>query len=278
MLSLSACVESEPAPPPPPKVISLDEAIAAPYRGVNKMRDVYRHPLQTLEFFGIADDMTVVEVWPAGGWYTEILAPYLRARGRYVGAQYPDVPPTTEVQKRTALSWIEAVKAHPELYDRVAFTTIGTPDRWAPVPPGTADMVLTFRNVHNWLATNTEREMFATFYRSLKPGGVLGVEEHRAPDDYSRADMVRTGYVAQDLVIELAQQAGFVWVAWEEFNANPKDTKDYPGGVWSLPPTLRYGEQDKAKYLAIGESDRMTLKFVKPDPNAPRAEPPVAPR
>lgn len=263
-LLLGGCVA---APPPPVEVfqpITLEQAIAAPYRDANRARDVYRHPLQTLEFFGIEDDMTVVEIWPGSGWYSEILAPYLRARGHYIAAQYPDVPTAPEYQKKTLEKYKAALAGNPQLFSRVRLTAIGKPDFYQPVAPGTADMVLTFRNVHNWLADDNAREMFAAFYRALKPGGVLGVVEHRGWDDTTREDAIRTGYVGQDYVVQLAQDAGFTWVAWEEINANPKDTKDYPGGVWTLPPTLRLGDVDRAKYLAIGESDRMTLKFVKP--------------
>lgn len=244
-------------------MITLEQALAAPYRDANRARDVYRHPLQTLEFFGIRDDMTVVEIWPGSGWYTEILAPFLRANGRYIAAQYPDAPSTPAYQKRGLEAYQKALAASPQLFDRVRVSAIGPPGFWTPAPPETADLVLTFRNVHNWLSTGTEREMFAAFYRTLKPGGVLGVVEHRNWDDATRDEMVRSGYMSQDYVVQLATEAGFTWVAWEEINANPRDTKDYPGGVWTLPPTLRLGEVDRDKYLAIGESDRMTLKFVK---------------
>jgi predicted methyltransferase len=260
---LAACATPPPPPAAPLQPITLEQAIAAPYREVNRARDVYRHPLQTLEFFGVEDDMTVVEIWPGSGWYTEILAPFLRAKGQYIAAQYPDAPSTPDYQKRTLLNYRKAIAANPQLFDRVRVAAIGAPSSWQPAPPNSADMVLTFRNVHNWLAAGTEREMFAAFYRMLKPGGVLGVVEHRNFDDASREEMIRSGYMSQDYVVQLATDAGFTWVAWEEINANPKDTKDYPAGVWTLPPTLRLGEVDKAKYLAIGESDRMTLKFVK---------------
>lgn len=263
-LLVAACVS---APPPPPEVfepITLEQAIAAPYRDANRARDVYRHPLETLEFFGIEDDMTVVEIWPGSGWYSEILAPFLRARGHYVAAQYPDVSGAPDYQKKGLAQYKAALAGNPQLFGRVRLTGIGKPNFYQPVPPGSADMVLSFRNVHNWLADDNSREMFATFYRSLKPGGVLGIVEHRGFDDTTREDSIRTGYVSQDYVVQLAQDAGFTWVAWEEINANPRDTKDHPGGVWTLPPTLRLGNVDRAKYLAIGESDRMTLKFVKP--------------
>ncbi|MDB5969515.1 MAG: putative methyltransferase [Hydrocarboniphaga sp.] len=254
------------SPPPPveaPQPITLEQAIAAPYRAANQARDIYRHPQQTLEFFGVEDDMTVVEIWPGSGWYTEILAPFLRARGHYVAAQFPDVASSPAYQKKTLANYKSALAGSPQLFDHVRLSAIGKPNFYQPVPPDSADMVLSFRNVHNWLTDDNEREMFAAFYRVLKPGGVLGIVEHRGFDDTTRQDSIRTGYVSQEYVVQLAEDAGFTWVAWEEINANPKDTKDYPGGVWTLPPTLRLGEQDRAKYLAIGESDRMTLKFVK---------------
>lgn len=265
-----------PAPVPtraPPRLISLEEAIAAPYRGVNRERDRYRHPLETLQYFGIADDMTVVEIWPGGGWYTEILAPFLRARGHYVAAQYPELPTSTPNQRQTLAAFRQWIASAPALYDGVTLAEIGPPNRWQPVAPGSADLVLTFRNVHNWMASESEQAMFAAFYRMLKPGGVLGVVEHRAPEDRTRLQMIATGYVTQDYVIDLATEAGFIWAGWDEINANPADTRNHPGGVWALPPTLRNGERDRARYLAIGESDRMTLKFIKPDPNAPPSRP-----
>lgn len=273
-LLLGSCAQ-EPAPRQfQPPVITLEQAIAAPYREQNRLRDRYRHPLETLQFFGIESDMTVVEIWPGGGWYSEILAPFLAARGRYIAAQFPDTPSAPDYQKQTLAAYRKAIAAHPELYSRVTVSAIGAPNFWQPAPPNSADLVLSFRNVHNWLQNDTEREMFAAFYRTLKPGGVLGVVEHRAvADEIPRSQIVRTGYVPQDYVIELATAAGFAYVGWEEINANPKDTKNYPAGVWTLPPTLRLGQTNRDQYLAIGESDRMTLKFVKPDPNAPAPMP-----
>lgn len=261
-LLLAAC-----APQPPEQAPSLEAAIAAPYRSeANRARDVYRHPQETLEFFGLRDDLTVVEVAPGAGWYTEILAPYLRAHGHYIAAGPANGSKASASARKYIADFAAKLKANPELYDRVTVAELGPPDRWQPVKPGTADMVLTFRNVHNWLAAGTEREMFAAFFRSLKPGGVLGVVEHRAEPGTSIEQMRKTGYVTQDFVVQLAKDAGFRFVAWEDINANPKDTKNYPEGVWTLPPTLKLGEQDKAKYLTIGESDRMTLRFIKPIP------------
>ena len=235
---------------------TLAEVIAGPQRTpAFEARDRYRHPLEGLEFFGLKPDMSVVEIWPSGGWWTEILAPYLRAQGKYYGAAQPPF-------RETALH--KKLAAAPQYYDRVIMTEAGPPDHWRIAPPGSVDLVLTFRNVHNWLAGGYEKKMFAAMYRALKPGGVLGLVEHRAAPGTTRADWVKTGYVSEDFVIGLARAAGFRLVAKSEINANPKDTKNYPQGVWTLPPTLALGQKDRAKYLAIGESDRMTLKFVKP--------------
>ena len=235
---------------------TLADVIAGPQRTpAFKARDRYRHPLEGLEFFGLKPDMTVVEIWPSGGWWTEILAPYLRAHGKYYAALEPPF--------RDA-AFHDKLAAAPQYYDRVIVTKAGPPDNWRIAPPGSADLVLTFRNVHNWLRAGDEKEMFAAMYRALKPGGVLGLVEHRAAPGTTRDDWVKTGYVSEDFVISLARQAGFRLAAKSEINANPKDTKDYPDGVWTLPPTLELGQKDRARYLAIGESDRMTLKFVKP--------------
>jgi len=251
LLALASLARAAPSLASP----TLAEVIAGPQRTpAFQARDRYRHPLQGLEFFGLKPDMSVVEIWPSGGWWTEILAPYLRAHGKYYAALQPPF--------RDA-AFHEKLAAAPQYYDRVIVTEAG-PHRWRLAPPGSVDLVLTFRNVHNWLAGGYAKEMFAAMYRALKPGGVLGLVEHRAPPGTTRADWVKTGYVSEDFVIGLARQAGFRLAAKSEINANPKDTKNYPRGVWTLPPTLALGQKDRGRYLAIGESDRMTLKFVKP--------------
>ena len=251
----------------------LAAAIASPVRSeANRARDVYRHPLETLEFFGVKPDSTVVEVWPGGGWYTEILAPYLRNEGIYYAASYATSLPHVSqyyVKGRAALA--EKLASH-LIYDHVVLTELSAPERPVMAPPGHADFVLTFRNVHNWLAAGNAEPMMQAFYRALKPGGVLGVVEHRARPGTTVEQMKKSGYVDEQYVIDLATTAGFKLAAKSEINANPKDTKDYPDGVWTLPPTLQACQQLKegakqqcvAKYTAIGESDRMTLKFVKP--------------
>jgi predicted methyltransferase len=259
LLTLASVAHAAPLPSSP----TLAQVIAGPQRTpAFQARDRYRHPLQVLKFVGLKPDMSVVEIWPSGGWWTEILAPYLHAQGTYYAALQ---------QSSEDAGFRSKLAAAPQYYDRVIVTRAG-PDHWQIAPAGSADLVLTFRNVHNWLAGGYEKQMFAAMYRALKPGGVLGLEEHRAAPGTTRADWVKTGYVSEDFVIGLARQAGFRLVAKSEIGANPKDTKNYPQGVWTLPPTLTLGQKDRAKYLAIGESDRMTLKFVKPGRLASRSQ------
>ena len=240
----------------------LKEIIAGQHRSAeNKARDQYRHPLETLTFFGIRPDMTVVEVYPGAGWYTEILAPYVKGSGTYYAAEHPGNPSYEAVQ-RSLQAFEQKVKDAPELYGEVQRTRLTKDGDIA--PPGSADLVVTFRNVHSWLGSGTENEAFAAMFRALKPGGVLGIVQHRGKPDIPQDPKAGTGYVNEDYVIELAKKSGFELAEKSEINANGKDTKDYPKGVWTLPPSLRLGDEDRDKYLAIGESDRMTLKFVKP--------------
>ncbi len=231
----------------------------------NTSRDQYRHPVETLAFFEVRPSMTVVEVWPGGGWYTEILAPLLRQSGRYIAAGFvtnPELAPQWRIQLMQALE--AKMAAAPDLYGKPLITELGLPDSWVAAPPGSADRVLTFRNVHNWLKGGYAEPMFEAFYAALKPGGILGVVEHRARPGTSIEAMKVSGYMTEEYVIKLATEAGFKLEARSEVNANPKDSADHAEGVWTLPPSLRLGEKDREKYLAIGESDRMTLKFVKP--------------
>lgn len=229
---------------------------------LNRARDPFRHPLDDLEFFGIVPTDTVVEILPGGaGYWTEILAPYLRDRGRYIAANPPLTDTSDEAVKGNA-AFAAKIAADPGdlgKTESVAFTT-GRDI----VPPGTADTVLTFRNVHNWMADGSAAAVFATFFRALKQGGTLGIEEHRGRTDAPQDPLAKSGYVRQDAVVAMAEQAGFRLFATSEINANPKDTKDYAAGVWTLPPTYRLKDVDRAKYAAIGESDRMLLRFVKP--------------
>ena len=234
----------------------LDKAIAGSWRSPeNKARDAYRHPREMLTFFGIRPDMTVIEIWPSGGWFTEILAPFLHDNGHYIGAVEKGSKSTAALQKKFSFA--------PAQYGNAKIVEF---NHKAPVlgAPGSADMVLTFRNVHNWAADGSAEAMFRSFFTVLKPGGVLGVEDHRADAGKKLDEVVNSGYLPTDYVIKLATDAGFKLDAQSEVNANPKDDHNHPKGVWTLPPTLEMGETDKAKWQAIGESDRMTLRFVKP--------------
>jgi len=253
---------------------TLDEILAGPQRDpANAARDVYRHPKQVLEFFGVKPDSTVVEVWPSGGWWVEILGPYLRDKGVYFAAGVATtLPDTSENQLKSQRALADKLAGNP-LFDHVVLTELGVPGRTVMAPPGRVDVVLTFRNVHNWLAGGYAQEMFNAFANALKPGGVLGVVEHRAKPGTTIEQMKKTGYMTEEYVIGLAKQAGLVLDGESQVNANPNDTTDHPGGVWSLPPNLRTcqpmpdGAQKDAciaEYRAIGESDRMTLKFRKP--------------
>jgi predicted methyltransferase len=263
-LLLQACATS-PAPAQSP--MTLEAAVASPARSPNFVaRDVYRHPKATLEFFGVTPQMTVVEVWPSSGWYSEILAPYLRDQGHYYAAGFAlSSDDTPEWRKTMQQEYNAKLAAQPDQYGRVTVTELGPTKNWEICPPESADRVLTFRNVHNWMKGGYEQEMFAAFYRALKPGGVLGVVEHRAKRGTSIENMTKTGYISEAHVIALAKRAGFRLLARSEINANTKDQKNYPEGVWTLPPMLRLGDKNRDKYVAIGESDRMTLKFIKPD-------------
>ncbi|UZJ61694.1 methyltransferase [Pseudomonas sp. KU26590] len=227
----------------------------------NAARDQYRHPEQTLTFFGLRPDQTVIEITPGNGWYSELLAPLLNDKGHYVAAIVD--PATSDDAKKSADSLKQKYAADPAHYSKVAVVAYAPQ---APVfgKPGSADTVLTFRNVHNWVDAGNEAATFKAFYEVLKPGGTLGVVDHRAKPGTTAKDNAQNGYLPTDYVIKLAQNAGFTLAGQSEINANPKDTKDYPDGVWTLPPALVKGEQDKAKFLAIGESDRMTLRFIKP--------------
>ena len=236
--------------------------IAAPHRSArNVARDGHRHPLEVLTFFGIKNDSTVVEILPgSGGYYLEILAPYLKESGRYVAASRDAAaPPQYLADHRRLLARLEA---EPALYEKVLVTQFNA-DRHGIAPPGSADFVLTFRNLHNWVARGEIDAALRAFRKALKPGGVLGVVDHRGRTDLSQDAQMKTGYVRQDVAIALVERAGFELLGASEVNANPRDTKDHPEGVWTLPPTYRLKDKDRAKYEAIGESDRFTLKFVK---------------
>lgn len=242
----------------------LASLIAADHRSeANIARNQYRNPVETLAFFGLESGMTVVEILPGGGWYTEILAPFLKSNGQYYAAHFS--PNGTPSYQSPALMRFQSKLAdNPDVYGETTITHLNPPYATYIAPPESADLALTFRNVHNWIMAGTQHEHFDTFYKAVKPGGILGVVEHRAPEGSSMEFMSTSGYVTQDYVIELAEEAGFEFVESAEINANPDDRKDYPRGVWTLPPTLQLGEEGRDEYLAIGESDRMTLKFRKP--------------
>jgi predicted methyltransferase len=220
------------------------------------------HSRQTLQFFGLRPDMTVVEVWPAGGEYTQILAPLLRNRGRLYAANLD--PASSEYSRRTVDDFRAKLAAHPDLYGQVVVTTLAAPPAANEIAPaGSADLVVTFRALHNWMMFGWQREAFEAMHAALKPGGVLGIVEHRGDPQRPQDPKAASGYVHEQYAIDLIESVGFKLVARSEINANPRDTKDYEKGVWALPPTFAGGATDHDRYAAIGESDRFTLKFVK---------------
>jgi len=255
-----AAAESNPARPARPTIAA---AVAASTRTpANVARDRYRHPAETLAFFGIKPTDSVVEIWPGGGWYTEILAPYLAARGRLTVAAPPG---------RATDSIVARLDKDAATYGKVARANFPSALGGTGVAPGTADKVLTFRNVHNWRMgymredkLDYSADAFREIYAMLKPGGVLGIEDHRLPESADSGRERSSGYMKVSTIRALAEAAGFRFAGASEINANPQDTHDWPNGVWTLPPSLQLGDKDREKYVAIGESDRMTLKFVKP--------------
>jgi predicted methyltransferase len=243
-----------------------DEAIAKAVSGAHRApafveRDAARHPADVLEFAGLKPGMTVVEISPGGGYWTEILAPFLHDKGIY----YTAIAPRTASERAAAAwdNWRKTLDGNKALYGNVKVSEFGR-DSFTVAPPGSADLVLTFRNVHNWMGQGYAEQAFTGFYNALKPGGVLVVEEHRARTDQPQDPKAASGYVREDYTIGLAQKAGFKLAGRSEVLANPKDTKDWPRGVWTLPPSLALGDQDRAKYQAIGEADNFLLKFEKP--------------
>lgn len=266
--ALSACSGGRPKGAVPPK--TLEAAVAGAWRApADRARDPWRHPLESLRFWGLRPGATVVEFWPGAGWYTDIVAPYLAATGgRFIAA---DLQPGDPEGQTLSAAYRRRLEASPGLYGKVAFTAFG-PTSGAVAPAGSADLVLFLRNLHNWMAAGTAEKAFRDAFAALKPGGVLGVEEHRADPAAVPDVMATSGYVPQAYVVQLGHEAGFTLAAASEINANPKDHRDHPFGVWTLPPVRRSSPRgqppdpnfDHAKYDAIGESDRMTLKFVKP--------------
>ena len=238
---------------------TLQKVIASSHRSAtNCARDRDRHPLETLEFFGVSPTQTVVELWPGNGWYTEILAPFLRDRGQLIVTNFDPN------KSKPAKALQDKLAANSAIFGKVKIATIDPPQKLILAPNNSVDVVLTFRNIHNWITGGYADKVYVAAFQALKPNGILGLEEHRAKDGTSLQDSAKTGYIDEKTVIADIEKVGFKFVGKSEINANPKDTKDYPDGVWTLPPTLRLGEKNKERYLAIGESDRMTLKFIKP--------------
>src|SRR5437660_12440850 len=228
----------------------------------NRARDGYRHPKETLLFFGLRPEMSVLEVWPEPGWYTEVIAPLVRDKGKYYAPVIAADPTSKYITERLE-AYRRKLAERADLYDRVSVVTCPS-DGGDAVPPGSVDMVVTFRNIHNWMSRDRAAQAFTTMYRALRPGGVLGVVEHRGNPALPQDVSAKSGYVIEDYAIKLIEAQGFRLVAKSEVNANAKDTKDYEQGVWTLPPTYRLGDKDREKYAGIGESDRFTLRFVKP--------------
>jgi len=291
-LVLAACGQkpdaakvAETADPAAPAGSALEKAVAGKWRmDAEKARDPYRHPAETLAFFGIKPSDTVVEIYPGGGWYTAILGPYLKSGGGKLYAAHPD-PASSPGNKANVDAYTAAFVQHPETYGSIE-VTIASKESPGMAPNGSVDAVLTFRNIHNWMAGGYAEKIFADAYKALKPGGVLGVEEHRLPSARDQDLTASTGYVQQSYVIQLGERAGFKFEDSSEINANKKDAADHPLGVWMLPPNMRApaagspeaAGYDPEKYKAIGESDRMTLRFRKAAaaaaPTAP-AQPPA---
>ena len=240
----------------------LAALLRAPHRlPANVARDGFRHPLEVISFFGIEDDSTVVEILPgSAGYYLEMLAPYLRDKGQFIAADRDETAPASYLADHARL--VARLQAEPQLYGKVKVTPFNA-GRYEIAPPGSADVVMSFRSIHNWIARDELEGSLRVFHRALKPGGVFGIVGHRGRDDLPQDAQTKNGYVRQDAAIELIEKAGFRLDGSSEVNANPKDTKDHPAGVWTLPPTYRLKDQDRAKYQAIGESDRFTLRFVK---------------
>jgi predicted methyltransferase len=225
-----------------------------------RARDAVRHPLEELTFFGLRSEQTVVELWPGGGYWTDILGPYLAPHGHL----YVALPLRSDAEENSgATRWRARYLADTSHYGSIVETALGA-DHFEIAPPGTADLVVTFRNFHNWMSAGYAPQALAACFRALKPGGILGIEDHRARNDQPQDPKAKNGYVRQDYTIALAKQAGFELVATSEMNANPRDTADWPNGVWTLPPTFALGDKDRARYAEIGEADNYVIKLRKP--------------
>src|SRR5690349_5300322 len=264
-ITMAAAVMAAPATTAPtsgPDLAKLKAVVNGDQRSAeNKARDKYRHPVETLAFFGIRPNMTVVELWPFGGWYTEIIAPYVNDKGTYYAAAMdPTSTDQEDVEVNAELK--KLLEAHPDLYGKVKWSVLAK-GKYNLAPDGSADLVVTFRNIHNWVWSGDEKEVFAAAFRALKPGGVLGVEEHRANDPKAKPGRGQA-YVGEDYAIALIESVGFKLAGRSNINNNPKDTKDYPKGVWTLPPSYAMGDTDRWTYGGLRESDRFTPRFVKP--------------
>jgi predicted methyltransferase len=271
--------QPQPAAVDPVKPEDFAAVLAMPHRTAeNKSRDASRHPAETLAFFGVRPDSKVVELWPGGGWYTEILGPYLKNDGELTVTIFDPAGPEAYYGTGQAKKMLARLEADKEILGNVKTAQVAQKVEMGPdgkvakttlepfdlAPEGTVDVVLTFRNSHGWYRNGGLPIVYGAAFRALKPGGIFGVEQHRAADGADPATTAEKGYISEQTVIDAAKAAGFELLERSEINANPKDTKDHPDGVWSLPPSLSGGDKDKAKFEAIGESDRMTLKFVKP--------------
>jgi predicted methyltransferase len=256
-LTLCAAASAAPARIDP----ALSAAVASPARTPEFVaRDAARHPDEELAFFGIAPTQTVVEIWPGGGYWTEILGAYLAPAGHY----YVALAVASGAEESAGVKhWRAKIAAQGSRLGKIQETALG-PNHFDIAPPGSADLVLTFRNLHNWMDAGFAEQALAACFKALKPGGILGIEEHRGRNDVAQDPKAKNGYVRQDYTIALAKKAGFVLVDSSEINANPRDTKDWVDGVWTLPPTLSQGEKDKDRYVAVGEADNFVLKFRKP--------------
>jgi len=243
---------------------SLEELANGDHRSEsNKARNEYRHPVETLEFFGIKPNMTVVEISPGGGWYTEILAPYLKEKGHYVAAGF-DPKSKVNYYKVNAKKFADKLASKPEIYGKTQVTIFEAPNKLDFAEANSADMVVSFRNVHSWARSKQTENVFKAIYEVVKPNGIFGLVQHRAGEKKPKDVSGKLGYIRTADVIKMVTKAGFKLVEQSEINANSKDTKDYKDGVWTLPPSYRLKDKDREKYKAIGETDRMTLKFVKP--------------
>ncbi len=241
----------------------ITEAVASEHRTEqNKARDVYRHPAETLSFFGIRPDMKVLEILPGRGWYTEILSPVLKDNGELTVSSFGDKHPN-DYLRGIHNKFKKNLDSNPEIYANVKISVFEDNGYLKDVADESQDMVLTFRNTHNWIRFGGIEDVYRSFYRVLKKGGVLGVVQHRADKGSNPKESAEKGYVPESYLIRLVESMGFELVDKSEVNANPKDSKDHPEGVWTLPPSYRLKDVDKEKYTAIGESDRMTLRFIK---------------